>query len=74
MFVEFHYQGFLYCYNVEKIVRYFAQGSGTHIVLDSTTGYEGIVVDEDYDTVKSLIEEATLRYLYPDIEDEEDCN
>ena len=72
MFVELHYQGFIYSYNVEKIVRYFAKGSNTHIVFDSTTGFEGVLVDEDYDTVKSLIEEAINKYFYPYYSDDND--
>lgn len=55
MFVELHYQGRLYSFNVEKINRYFPSRNKTLIFVDSTMGQERFLVDEDYETVKQAI-------------------
>ena len=60
MFIELHYQGQLYSINVLKIFRFFAQGDNTHVVFDSTTGYSGMVFDENYGIVKDRINEVGL--------------
>ena len=71
MFVEFHIFDNLRCFNVERIVSFYPNENKTLIDLDKFSGYDKITVDEDYETVKNLIEDAQLRYLYPDIEVED---
>ena len=58
MFIELHKEGVACFFNVNKIIRFFPKNENTHVVCDASTGYEGFVVDEDYETVKHLVENS----------------
>lgn len=68
MFIELHMEGMPFSLNFDKVIRFIANGSKTHVVCDKSTGFEIHHVDEDYDTVKALVDEVIYKYTGLDIE------